>query len=47
MNLEKVREFFFHNRQGRKTSFTFYIGVMVLEKCQKYSFLRRVVAPLK
>jgi len=47
MNLEKMREVFVHNNKGRKTSFTFYTGVVVLEKCQKYNCLRRIDAPLK
>ena len=47
MNFTKVKEFFSIIDKGRKTSFNFYTGVMVLEKCQNYSCYKRVSTFLK
>ena len=43
--LKNGERFLYKEFQGRKTSFTFYTGIMVLEKCQEYRCLRRIDAP--
>ena len=43
--LENWERFLSKTCQGRKPSFNFYTGVMVLEKCQKYRCLKRIDAP--
>ena len=45
MNFGKMREVFVPNMPRKKNLFTFYTGVMVLEKCQEYRCLRRIDAP--
>ena len=47
MNLTNVREVFVHSRLREKKSFSFYTGVMVLEKLQKYRCHRRIAALLE
>jgi len=47
MTLRKVREFLSIIYPTRKPSFNIYTAFVVLEKCRKHHFPRRVNAPLE
>ena len=47
MNLTKLRYFLSIIGPIRKTSFSFYIGIMVWEQCQNYKCHRRIAALLE